>query len=253
VRPIVVRRFKERDDAVDNTKQSLKSGAQKIQDNLKRAAEPAGMDSQVKVNPAVPALTRRREVFVGRLAIFGIVAAGFWEWYLPSRPNILQQISGGLNLVGLDVGPGFALAIVLGLVGYSAIALAPGNPTYSEENQKDVAKRPPGPNQEAPQNLSIQEGLGISGWGFSKRNEVFVSRMAMLGFAAGVVGQMAMGGVEGPGVLAQIARYLNTPADDAFYSQVPTWFIGYTIFALGLAYFRGKTGEKTRNEEKDIY
>lgn len=38
--------------------------------------------------------------------------------------------------------------------------------------------------------LDVQELLGISeGFGFTRRNEIFVGRVAMLGFAAELIGQ----------------------------------------------------------------
>jgi photosystem II protein len=276
---MVLRRFKEDDGTdgnrtVEETKQRLernlkggaeelksnlqntdvKAGVQDVKSNLQRAAAPgSGFDSQVKTSLAVPAFTRRREVYVGRIAILGIVAAGFWEWLLPSHPNILQQVSYGLNLAGFNAGPGVALSLILGIIGYSGLAaLVPfDNPTFSKENQEDVAKRPPGPNQEPPS--SLKQALGISGWGFTKKNELFNGRMAMLGFTAGIFNQLLLGGLNGPGPLAQVAAYLRIPPNDAFWSSVPTFFIGFTIFATALSYLRGESGEKTRFGEDDIY
>ena len=68
--------------------------------------------------------------------------------------------------------------------------MRPGSPTFSESNQKDIRKRQKGPNQ----NPKItpaepKKFLGITNFGFSKKNEVFVGRTAQLGFLASVIGE----------------------------------------------------------------
>ena len=68
--------------------------------------------------------------------------------------------------------------------------MRPGSPTFSESNQRDVKKRQKGPNQ----NPKItpaepKKFLGITEFGFSKKNEVFVGRTAQLGFLASVIGE----------------------------------------------------------------
>ena len=61
-------------------------------------------------------------------------------------------------------------------------ALNPFSPTVDEDNQRDVKKRPRGPTQKAMDPVSRpQEYLGTSGgFGFTKKNELFVGRVAML-------------------------------------------------------------------------
>ena len=69
-------------------------------------------------------------------------------------------------------------------------AARPGSPTFSESNQKDVKKRQKGPNQNPKINVSEpKKFLGITNFGFSKKNEVFVGRTAQLGFLASVIGE----------------------------------------------------------------
>ena len=69
-------------------------------------------------------------------------------------------------------------------------AVRPGSPTYSESNQRDVKKRQAGPNQN-PKITAAEpkKFLGITEFGFSKKNEVFVGRTAQLGFLASVIGE----------------------------------------------------------------
>ncbi len=68
--------------------------------------------------------------------------------------------------------------------------MRPGSPTFSESNQKDIKKRQKGPNQNPKINISEpKKFLGITRFGFSKKNEVFVGRTAQLGFLASVIGE----------------------------------------------------------------
>jgi hypothetical protein len=268
-----VRKFQEEDDIQDTKQrleQNLKSGAEELKSNLQKpsvqnvassfdlktqaqeASKPVGYDSKYKVNPLIPVFSRRREVFIGRLAILGIVAAGFWEYALPNHPNILLQISGALNLANIPAGPGVSLVLIGFIVAYNALeGLAPGSPTFSQENQRDVARRPPGPPND--QFNGINQLLGITGWGFSKANEVFNGRAAMIGFAAAILQQLRLGGLYGPGPIAQVATFLGIPTDSAFWGSVPTYFWGFTIFAVAFSYLRGNTGDKTRFGEDEIY
>lgn len=61
-------------------------------------------------------------------------------------------------------------------------ALNPFGPTFDDDNQQDVKKRPRGPTQKAMDPVSRPtEYLGTSkGFGFTKKNELFVGRVAML-------------------------------------------------------------------------
>ncbi|KAA6421056.1 MAG: hypothetical protein FRX49_08967, partial [Trebouxia sp. A1-2] len=152
-----------------------------------------------------PAFTRRREVFVGRLAMVGFVSAVFGE---------LLTGQGVLGQVGLYTGLSRPVvqALVFGIVTFNYLAAVnPRSPTWSFENQKDVRKRPPGPVQN-PQKDAVSDPQGFLGiskaFGFTKRNEVFVGRIAMIGFAAAIVGEVQTGG-KGP--LGQLALPIHTP------------------------------------------
>jgi len=267
----VVVRFKEDDkdniiskaqdkaqEQLDKLKQKPSSDAQSAKDytnskvqegqNLMRSG--TSFDSQVQTNWGVSAFTRRREVFAGRLAMLGFWAACFWEWYVPSHPNILQQLTLFSGRTGFEINEATWLTIIVGLIAYNGLtAVSPASPTLSEENQQDVAKRPKGPNDEVPN--SPQMFLGIRGWGFNKANELFVGRTAMIGFAAALLGQMWLGGLQGPGPLAQVAHYLGTTANDAYYGSAGNFFIVFVGFAAAVSFLRGQFG--TTQGEEDIY
>ena len=84
-------------------------------------------------------------------------------------------------------------AIVAGIVGFNVLtALNPASPTFSSSNQADVKKRPKGPIQNPKINpiSDPQAFLGIDkGFGFTRKNELFVGRMAMIGFASAIIGE----------------------------------------------------------------
>ncbi|KAL3151035.1 hypothetical protein ABBQ38_012904 [Trebouxia sp. C0009 RCD-2024] len=129
----------------------------------------------------------------------------------------------------------------------SALCLA-RSPTWSFENQKDVRKRPSGPIQDPTKNaVSDPQGfLGISkAFGFTKQNEVFVGRVAMIGFAAAIVGEIQTGG-KGP--LGQLALPIQTPVNPGLAGFGLAVWIGFSLFtAIGL----GNLGQAQGGE--DIY
>jgi len=206
--------------------------------------------------PKVPrlfnAFTRRREIFAGRFAMVGIFAACFWEVITPDHMNILSQITSFFNIAGLNVGNGFSAAALFGLIGWNAVsALAPWSETWTEENQRDVQKREPGPTQGAEDATHPKGFLGITGIGFTKRNELFNGRMAMLGFFSAVVGQFLQGGLYGPGPLGQVANWFNIPLTDEYYSIFPTLALLWVAGLTATAYLSGRPG--SLKGENDIY
>ncbi|KAL6757184.1 hypothetical protein V8C86DRAFT_3135807 [Haematococcus lacustris] len=84
-----------------------------------------------QVNPVIPAFTRRREVFAGRLAMFGWLAETIGEILLRTGPvGQLEYILGfERNTV---------IALFVGIVLFNGIGAAfPNSPTWSKSNQDD--------------------------------------------------------------------------------------------------------------------
>jgi len=207
--------------------------------------------SEPKVGPWEAAFTRRREIIAGRLAMIGFPAALFWEYILPNHPNITEQIAGGLQLAGLTNATSATGATLLSFIVIQNIitSLAPWSATFSKENLMDVAKRPAGPPTGQPRNAL--GWFGISEFGaFSKSNELFNGRLCMLGFLAAVVQQFRMGGLYGPGPIAQVADFLGT-TPDALYLATPVFFAAWPLFWTVLAYARGKFG--SLEQEKEVF
>lgn len=187
--------------------------------------------SAKEVDPSVPAFTRRREVFAGRLAMFGFAASLIGE--VGSGKGVLGQLSleTGLPQSAIEIG-------LVALIGYNLFsAVRPGSPTFSESNQRDVKKRQAGPNQN-PKITAAEpkKFLGITEFGFSKKNEVFVGRTAQLGFLASVIGEK----ITGKGPLGQFGLETGIPL-----SQAGIGLIAFISFFLVAALLEGNYGEKT--------
>lgn len=257
LRPVVLRRFREDDKVADQLQRRqraedvMREQEKRLVDELKASSDSfKGSKAQqpwhvaregVKVDPLTPAFTRRRELFVGRLAMAGYFMACFWEWFFPSHPNVLQQVSGIL-----PVPPFLSLVLITGVVAYNVLGgLSPWGPTFSRDNLRDITNRPSGPFSSS---LDDKKFFGITGWGFTRANELFHGRVAMIGFLAALLQQLRLGGLSGPGPLAQIATYLHVPADDYWYGAVGAYFVGFAVFAVAVAYMRGKTGFGERND-----
>ncbi|KAL3145684.1 hypothetical protein ABBQ32_003219 [Trebouxia sp. C0010 RCD-2024] len=198
--------------------------------------------SATEVDLLQPAFTRRREVFVGRLAMVGFVSAVLGELF--TGRGVLGQVGlyTGLSRPAVQ-------ALVVGIVSFNYLAAVnPRSPTWSFENQKDVRKRPSGPIQDPKKNaVSDPQGfLGISkAFGFTKQNEVFVGRIAMIGFAAAIVGEIQTGG-KGP--LGQLALPIQTPVNPGLAGFGLAVWVGFSLFtAIGL----GNLGQAQGGE--DIY
>jgi len=236
-------RFKE-DDRKESLTEEAKGRGQQLKDFIQVGAgqEPEYDPSEPEVNPAVSAFTRRREIFSGRLAMVGFFAACFWEVVIPGHPNIMEQLS---SFAGIGTGRVAAWLVIL--VAWNALtAVAPQSKTWSKQNQDDSHKRP-----------SVHQGQGlgqlfaVSGWGFTKANELFNGRMAMLGFAAALIGQVLQGGLHGPGPLGQVANYLHINPSDAYYANFPSIAMTFVVLSTATSYILGRPG--SIRGEKDIY
>eukprot|EP00891_Asterochloris_glomerata_P009902 jgi/Astpho2/9902/Aster-06614 len=182
-----------------------------------------GYDKTAKeVDPAIPAFTRRREVFAGRLAMFGFSSALIGE--IATGKGILGQVAleTGVPQSWVEIG-------LLVLLGYNVVAgLAPGSPTFSESNQADVRKRPAGGVQK-PGKVNFaqkpKQTLGIS--------DEF-GRVAMLGFVAAIIGEK----VTGKGPLTQVGIETGIPL-----GQVSIFLVAFIAFFFFAAIFTGNIGE----------
>lgn len=193
-----------------------------------------------ETNPVQSAFTRRREIFVGRTAMTGFFTCVIGE---------LITGKGAIGQLNLETSvPPFALkAGLLAIVGFNLVTALLPNATFSDENQKDVRKRPAGGVQKPGKKNLIEDpqgtlGISKSGFGFTKKNELFVGRVAMLGFAAELIGEE----LTGKGPLAQIGIPLGQPLNKEIAGAALFLWIGFfAVAAIGA----GNLGQQTGNEE----
>lgn len=111
---------------------------------------------------------------------------------------------------------------------------------------QDVRRRPPGP-PHTPVNpvKEPKKFFGISEFGFTKPNELFNGRLAMLGFVAACIGEI----VTGYGPLGQVAYWLGVQPDDEWYQKSKTVLMSWALFATGLSYLLGNYGQTKGDEQ----
>jgi hypothetical protein len=122
--------------ASTQAEQKLSDLGQTVRENLPPMRMPQMASTEPQVPQTIPAFTRRREIFAGRLAMIGFPAACFSEYMFADHPNIMQQVAAFAQSAGLPVGVPQVAALLAVLVGYNAIAaLASSSPTWSDTNQ----------------------------------------------------------------------------------------------------------------------
>jgi photosystem II 22kDa protein len=137
------------------------------------------------------------------------------------RCRILSQLKfeTGVPITDLD-------GIVVGLIAFNLIAAllpASGKLVLPEEELKS---RPDGALQDPTISiLQPKRFFGFSGFGFTKENELFVGRMAQLGFAAALLGEA----VTGLGPLGQLGLETGIPLNEA--EPLLLLSIAFTLFA----------------------
>ncbi|GFR52578.1 hypothetical protein Agub_g15171 [Astrephomene gubernaculifera] len=138
--------------------------------------------------------TKTNELFVGRLAMLGFASSLIGEILTGKGPLAQFGYETGLNGIEVD---GFVVA----LIAFNLIAaVLPTSQTFVPEEQESIKERPAGPLQDPRITLlEPKRFFGVKGFGFTKENELFVGRMAQLGFAFSLIGEA----VTGKGALAQ--------------------------------------------------
>eukprot|EP00879_Flechtneria_rotunda_P021348 GHRR01022499.1.p1 GENE.GHRR01022499.1~~GHRR01022499.1.p1 ORF type:complete len:209 (-),score=51.91 GHRR01022499.1:1006-1632(-) len=190
-----------------------------------------------------PVFSRRREVLVGRVAMAGFYASCMWESFLMGLGPISQlSVITGLPKLVLQ-------GVLLGFMLHGLWGLLPFTPTWSKANRKDLALRPKGfPRALINPVNNPEEFFGYSRWGFTKRNEVFAGRIAMLGFVGTCMAEAASGG---RGALGQVAWWLHLPISPTYYQLCNVLLIGTPVVFGVLAYVKGRPGELKGGD--DIY
>eukprot|EP01025_Chloroclados_australasicus_P046135 TRINITY_DN5090_c0_g1_i1.p3 TRINITY_DN5090_c0_g1~~TRINITY_DN5090_c0_g1_i1.p3 ORF type:complete len:243 (+),score=31.14 TRINITY_DN5090_c0_g1_i1:114-842(+) len=174
-----------------------------------------GKESKI---PITLGFTKSNELFVGRLAMVGFAAALIGE--LLTGKGALAQFGLETGIPVTDVEP-----LVIGLIIFNLVAaLLPARGVFVPE--EDEEERPAGSLQDP--SISILQPLkffGIKGFGFTKENELFVGRVAQLGFAFALIGEA----ITGKGPLAQFDVETGLPLSDT--EPLLLAFIVFTLFA----------------------
>lgn len=199
--------------------------------------------SAIQVPWYIPAFTRQREVEVGRVAMLGVLGVFAGE-VITRGGGVLPQLH---NLTGL---PNSTLAAVLStFVIYNILApLSPFSPTFTPENIKDISQRPAGPPQRPVSPLNLQSFFGVDKvFGFTKRNELFQGRLAMVAFGIAFLTELQTG----LGPLAQFALRMGQLPTPAWYGYTTYSFILWSVIASGIAFTIGVPFETEGSD--DIY
>jgi photosystem II 22kDa protein len=151
--------------------------------------------------------TKTNELFVGRLAMLGVASSLVGE--IITGKGAIAQFAGEIGATTTEVQVAvWALALVNLVAG-----VLPTSQTFVPDEVEKRNNTPTGPLQDPKISLlEPQKFFGISeSFGFSKENELFVGRVAQLGFAAELIGEMSTG--KGP--LAQLNMETGIPIMDA--------------------------------------
>eukprot|EP00204_Picochlorum_oklahomense_P003686 CAMPEP_0118800004 /NCGR_PEP_ID=MMETSP1161-20130426/2050_1 /TAXON_ID=249345 /ORGANISM="Picochlorum oklahomensis, Strain CCMP2329" /LENGTH=249 /DNA_ID=CAMNT_0006727783 /DNA_START=57 /DNA_END=806 /DNA_ORIENTATION=- len=163
--------------------------------------------------------TKSNELFVGRMAMLGIASSIIGE-LLTGKGAIAQLgLETGLSLTDVD---GF----ILGLIGFNVVAALLPTKGKFVADEDELEERPEGVLQDP--SISILDWrrfFGIKGFGFTKENELFVGRMAQLGFAISLIGEA----LTGKGILAQFDVETGLPLNET--EPLLLFFIAFTLFA----------------------
>merc|ERR1712094_13411 len=162
--------------------------------------------------------TKSNELFVGRMAMLGFAASLIGE--ILTGKGALAQFDVETGLPLFDTEP-----LVLGLIAFNLFAaFAPGKGKFIPDIE-ETSSRKKGALQDPSISLATPgKFFGVSRVGFTKKNELFVGRVAQLGFAASLIGEV----ITGQGPLAQLNLEPGIPLADA----EPLLLFSIIFFAL---------------------
>jgi len=146
--------------------------------------------------PVELGFTKANELFVGRMAMLGFASSLLGEALTGQGPLAQFDVETGINLLDTEWA-------VLGLIAFNMFAaLAPAKGKFVPEEVE--------PAQAASPEGTLLNLIPAGGFGFTKANELFVGRMAQLGFAASLIGEV----LTGKGALAQFGIETGLPLSD---------------------------------------
>lgn len=170
--------------------------------------------------PVTLGFTKSNELFVGRMAMLGFAAAVLGEVVTGQGALAQFNIETGVPITDID-------GIVAGIVAFNIFAaLLPAKGKLVLPEEEVVNTRKAGSLQDPSISmLQPKKFFGFSGFGFTKENEIFVGRMAQLGFAFALIGES----ITGKGPLGQLGLETGIPLTEA--EPLLLFSIIFTLFA----------------------
>lgn len=160
--------------------------------------------------PVELGFTKSNELFVGRMAMIGFASSLLGEVLTGKGPLAQFDIETGINLFDTEW-------FVLALIGFNLLAaIAPAKGRFVADEPAEQSLSPEG---------SLNTFVPTGGFGFTKANEIFVGRLAQLGFAASLIGEV----ITGKGALAQFGIETGLPMSDT--EPLLLFFIAFIFLA----------------------
>eukprot|EP00244_Chara_vulgaris_P008707 TRINITY_DN34_c0_g1_i1.p1 TRINITY_DN34_c0_g1~~TRINITY_DN34_c0_g1_i1.p1 ORF type:complete len:279 (-),score=34.24 TRINITY_DN34_c0_g1_i1:386-1222(-) len=177
--------------------------------------------------------TKQNELFVGRLAMLGFAASLLGE--AVTGKGICAQLGLETGIPLTESEPLIIFFIVFNVLGAIG-ALGDRGRFVDEKTGLERALISPG------KGLKSALGLSETGptFGFTKANELFVGRIAQLGFVASILGEV----ITGKGALAQLNIETGVPI-----SEIEPFLLFFIVFFFIAAVFPG-TGKFVIDEEE---
>ncbi|CAI8598280.1 unnamed protein product [Vicia faba] len=146
--------------------------------------------------------TKQNELFVGRVAMIGFAASILGE--AVTGKGILSQLNLETGIPIYEAEPLLLFFIIFTLLG--AIGALGDRGKFVDDEPTTGGVIPPGKGFRAA--LGLSEGGPL--FGFTKSNELFVGRLAQLGFAFSLIGEI----ITGKGALAQLNIETGVPINE---------------------------------------
>ncbi|XP_057975534.1 photosystem II 22 kDa protein, chloroplastic [Malania oleifera] len=179
--------------------------------------------------------TKQNELFVGRVAMIGFAASLLGEAI--TGKGILAQLNLETGIPIYEAEPLLLFFILFTLLG--AIGALGDRGRFVDDPPSGLGKAVIPPGKGVRSALGLSEGGRL--FGFTKSNELFVGRLAQLGIAFSIIGEI----VTGKGALAQLNIETGVPISDI------EPLVLFNVLFFFIAALNPGTGKFVTDEEED--
>lgn len=179
--------------------------------------------------------TKENELFVGRVAMLGFAASLLGEGI--TGKGILAQLNLETGIPIYEAEPLLLFFILFTLLG--AIGALGDRGRFVDDPPSGLEKAVIPPGKSFKSALGLKEGGPI--FGFTKANELFVGRLAQLGFAFSLIGEI----ITGKGALAQLNIETGLPINEI------EPLVLFNVLFFFVAALNPGTGKFITDEEED--